>query len=184
MFGIPHWILLKMDLIKNYKDWISEEFLEFLKTHDGDTTPVWQPDKWAGHPMLDEAREKTRVGYAHRTDNFQQFNPATEDIKKIKFEIPKIPGDDRRQLWWIIKLYPGQMQPMHFDPHLLSVKNPQRYSMFLEDWKPGHIFVWGNKYISDYKAGDLYKWKDPMCYHGVVNIGHEIRYSLQITTVD
>ena len=86
--------------------------------------------------------------------------------------------------WWIIKLLPGQMQPMHFDPHLISTKNPARYTMFLEDWKPGHIFVWEDQYLSNYKAGDLYRWKDPMCYHGVVNIGHETRYTLQITTYD
>jgi hypothetical protein len=56
--------------------------------------------------------------------------------------------------------------------------------MFLEDWKPGHVFIWEDQYISNYKAGDLYKWYDPMMYHGVVNIGHETRYTLQITTHD
>jgi hypothetical protein len=134
--------------------------------------------------MLDEAREKTRTGYAHRDHNFQQFNPETKDMNKFNLQLPVIPGDARAQMWWIIKLFPGQMQPMHFDPHLINKKNPQRYTMFLEDWKPGHVFVWDDKYISDYKAGDLFKWYDPMMYHGVVNIGHETRYTLQITTHD
>ena len=173
-----------MELIKNYIGWITPEFVEFIHTYNGDTMPVWQPDKWKGHPMLDEAREKTRTGYAHRDHNFQQFNPETKDMNKFNLQLPVIPGDARAQMWWIIKLFPGQMQPMHFDPHLINKKNPQRYTMFLEDWKPGHVFVWDDKYISNYKAGDLFKWYDPMMYHGVVNIGHETRYTLQITTYD
>jgi hypothetical protein len=173
-----------MELIKNYASWITPEFLEFIHTHDGDTMPVWQPDKWKGHPLLDAAREKTRTGYAHRNHDFQQFNPATDDMKHYNLQLPVIPEDDRSQLWWIVKLYPGQMQPMHFDPHLLECVNPKRYTMFLQDWQPGHIFTWDNQYISNYKAGDLFKWYDPMMYHGVVNIGHETRYTLQITTHD
>jgi len=102
----------------------------------------------------------------------------------IKFGLPVIQGDDRYQSWWIIKLLPGQMQTMHFDPHLLTCTNPIRYTMFLQDWQPGHIFTWDDKMLSNYKAGDLYRWKDPMCYHGVVNIGYEPRYTLQITTFD
>lgn len=174
-----------MELIKNYADWITPEFMEFIRNNDGDTVPVWQPDKWSGHPMLEEARERVRPGYAHRNHDFQQFNPSSKDMEKFNLTLPKIEGDDRTGLsWWIIKLLPGQMQSMHFDPHLVSIKNPNRYTMFLDDWKPGHVFVWEDQYLSNYKAGDLYKWTDPMCYHGVVNIGYDTRYTLQITTFD
>jgi hypothetical protein len=173
-----------MELIKNCLDWITPEFMEFIKTNNGDTVPVWQPDRWKGHPMLDEAREKTRPGYATTGHTFQQFNPQSADMAKFNLTLPTIPGDERRQYWWIIKLLPGQMQPIHFDPHLITTPNPQRYTMFLEDWKPGHIFVYDDKYISNYKSGDLYRWYDPMMIHGVVNIGFEPRYTLQITTYD
>jgi len=173
-----------MELVNNYSSWITPEFMEFIKTNDGDTMPVWQPDKWKGHPLLDAAREKTRCGYAHRNHDFQQFNSQSSDMSKFNLTLPHIPDDDRKSFWWIVKLFPGQMQPMHFDPHLISIPNPLRYTMFLEDWKPGHIFVWDDNYISSYKAGDMFKWNDPMMYHGVVNIGHETRYTLQITTYD
>ena len=173
-----------MILIKNYADWITPEFMNHIESHDGDLVPVWQPDRWKGHPMLDEARERARPGYAHRNHDFHQFNPASKDMQNFKLELPKIAGDDRPQLWWIVKLYPGQMQAMHFDPHLIECANPKRYTMFLQDWQPGHIFTWNDKMLSNYKAGDLYEWRDPMCYHGVVNIGYETRYTLQITTYD
>jgi hypothetical protein len=171
-----------MLLIKNYSDWITPELMEHLKTHDGDTMPVWQPEKWQGTAELDQARELTRPGYAHRDDRFQQFNKSTPGM--IDFDLPVILGDHRPMLWWIIKLYPGQMQPIHFDPHMLEAKNPRRYTMFLQDWKIGHVFVWNDQYISNYQAGDLFLWPDPMMPHGVVNIGHETRYTLQITTYD
>jgi len=173
-----------MIFVKNYSNWISDELMNFLIHDVGDTTPVWQPDKWAGRPELESARETLRPGYSHRGDVFQQFSPQTESIKKINFKTPSIPDDDRKMFWWFIKLLPGQMQPMHFDPHLLETKNPKRYTMFLQDWIPGHIFVYNDKYISNYKKGDLFLWDDPMMQHGVVNIGFSNRYTLQITTYD
>jgi hypothetical protein len=173
-----------MIFLKNYADWITPEIMNHIETHDGDLVPVWQPDRWKGHPMLDEARERARPGYAHRTHDFHQFNPSSTDMQDFKFELPKIEGDNRPVLWWIVKLYPGQMQAMHFDPHLIETPNPKRYTLFLQDWQPGHIFTWNDKMLANYKAGDLYEWSDPMCYHGVVNIGYETRYTLQITTYD
>ena len=173
-----------MKLIDNYNSWITNELMTHLEECSGDTVPVWQPDRWKGHPMLDEARERARFGYSNNKHNFQQFNSGSKDMQDFQFQLPEIPNDDRKKLWWFIKLLPGQMQTMHFDPHLIECANPKRYTMFLQDWQPGHIFTWGDKMLSNYKAGDLYEWTDPMCYHGVVNIGYETRYTLQITTID
>jgi hypothetical protein len=158
--------------------------MKHLSTKPGDTVPVWQPDRWKGHPMLDAARERARSGYSHKDHNFQQFNSGSADMKDFKFELPKLPNDDRKLAWWFIKLLPGQMQAMHFDPHLIEMKNPERYTLFLQDWQPGHIFTWEDNMIANYFAGDLYKWSDPMCFHGCVNIGYETRYTLQITTYE
>jgi hypothetical protein len=171
-----------MELIKNYSDWLTPGLLKHLETCTGDTVPVWQPDRWKGHPMLDDAREKARFGYSDGKHTFQQFNVNSTDMQNYPFELPVIEGDNRHMSWWFVKLLPGQMQAMHFDPHLLSCRNPIRYTMFLQDWQPGHIFTYDNKMIADYKAGDMFRWDDPMCYHGVVNIGYETRYTFQITT--
>jgi len=173
-----------MNLVGNYKDWITPELMSHLETNTGDTVPVWQPDRWKGHPMLDAARERARAGYSNDKHNFQQFNVDSKDMKSFKIELPVLPNDDRLATWWFVKLLPGQMQAMHFDPHLLSCVNPKRYTMFLQDWQPGHIFTWDNQMLGNYQSGDVYEWSDPMCYHGVVNIGYETRYTLQITTYD
>ena len=171
-----------MDYIGNYKEWITDDLMDYLKTHDGDTRPVWQPERWQGHPLLDEFREKCRGGYAHKNHDFQQFNGNTAGM--IPITLPQLPKQRSQCHWWFIKLLPGQMQAMHIDPHLVEVKNPVRYTMYLQDYHPGHIFVWDDKISANYKAGDLFEWSDPMIVHGCTNISFETRYTLQITMHD
>jgi hypothetical protein len=173
-----------MKYIGNYKEWITDDLMNHLKKCTGDTIPVWQPERWQGHPLLDQFREWVRPGYAHKDHNFQQFNPGCNDMQNYKIVLPEFPEKRSNSHWWFIKLLPGQMQPMHIDPHLVEVKNPVRYTMFLEDFVPGHIFVYDDKIMSNYKAGDVYEWSDPMTIHGVVNIGFTTRYTLQVTYHD
>lgn len=173
-----------MQFIGNFKNWITPELMEHLRTRNGDTTPVWQPDRWQGHPLLDQFREMARPGFAHKDHNFQQFNAGSEDMKDFKVVLPAFPKQRKLCFWWFVKLLPGQMQAMHIDPHLVEVKDPVRYTMFLEDFQPGHIFVYDDKMISNYKAGDVFEWSDPMIVHGVVNIGYNTRYTLQVTMHD
>lgn len=173
-----------MEYIGNYKDWISPELMSHLINNTGDRRPVWQPERWQGHPLLDEFREKCRIGYAHKDHDFQQFNANTECMKNFPVVLPDLPEKRSKCHWWFIKLLPGQMQAMHIDPHLVEVKNPVRYTMFLQDFHPGHIFVYEDKIAANYKAGDVFEWSDPMIIHGCTNISFETRYTLQITMHD
>jgi hypothetical protein len=173
-----------MQLIDNYAYWITPELMNHLKNSTGDTVPVWQPERWQGHPLLDQFREMARPGYAHKSHDFQQFNQKSKDMQNFIVDLPKFPETRKNCFWWFVKLLPGQMQAMHIDPHLVEVKNPVRYTMFLQDFEPGHIFVYDDKMINGYKAGDLYEWSDPMIVHGVVNIGYNTRYTLQVTMHD
>lgn len=173
-----------MQYIGNYKWWVTDKLMNHLATHDGDARPVWQPERWQGHPILDTFREMCRKGYSTKNYTFQQFNTNTADMKNFEINLPDLPAKRKHCHWWFIKLLPGQMQPMHIDPHLVDVKNPVRYTLFLEDYHPGHIFVWDDKIASNYKSGDLYEWSDPMIVHGCVNISYNTRYTLQITMHD
>lgn len=170
-----------MKLEGNFKDWITPELLNLLMNNDGDITPVYQSTKWRGVPEYDQARiELEQAGYPEGNHYFCQFSKNTECLKEFNIKMPiHIEGTYH---WWIIKLKPGQMQPMHFDPHVLNVKNCKRWTMPLLDYVPGHIFVWENKLLSNYKAGDLFLWDDPLCYHGVVNISMKVRLTLQISS--
>lgn len=173
-----------MKYIGNYKDWITPELMLHLKTHEGDYVPVWQPDRWQGNPILDEFREKARPVYSNNTPMFHQFNYTSKDMKGFDIVLPDFPEKRKHCAWWFVKLLPGEMQAMHIDPHLVEVKNPVRYSMFLQDYEIGHIFVYDDKLLTGYKAGDVYEWSDPMIVHGVINIGFRTRYTMQVTYHD
>lgn len=173
-----------MRYIGNYKDWITPELMLHLNTHEGDLRNVWQPERWQGHPLLDEYRHKCEPAYGHGNSTFHQFNLTSVDMKDFPITLPELPETRKRIFWWFVKLNPGEMQAMHIDPHLVDVKNPVRYTMYLQDYIPGHVFIWDDKISANYKAGDLYEWSDPMIVHGCVNISYETRYTMQITMHD
>jgi hypothetical protein len=174
-----------MNYIGNYSSWITQDLMNHLETHNGDARPVYQPDRWkTGNPILEDFNERCRIAYGDRNFVFQQFNSNSADMKDFPITLPDLPFQRKYCHWWFIKLLPGQFQAMHVDPHLLEVKNPVRYSMFLQDFIPGHIFVWDDKILTNYKKGDVYEWSDPMIVHGPTNISFVPRYTLQITYHD
>jgi hypothetical protein len=173
-----------MNYIGNFKEWVTPELMEHLRTHDGDLAYVWQPDRWSGHPLLEEYRELARPVYSNSSPVFHQFNGKSQDMSNFPITLPSFPETRSNCHFWFVKLNPGELQAMHIDPHLVEVRNPVRYSMFLEDYQLGHIFVYDDKIVTDYKAGDVFEWSDPMIVHGVVNTSRNVRYTLQVTMHD
>ncbi len=174
-----------MKYIGNFKDWIEEHhIMDFLYSVNGDKTPVWQPHRWKGNKLLDEYLEKVSPGYSNNKYFFHQINSDSKEAKDFKFVWPNIAYEKNNRFWWFVILYPGEFQTIHFDPHLTEITNFQRFTMFLQDWEPGHIFVYDDKILTNYRAGDMYEWNDAMCLHGPVNIGMNTRYTLQITLYD
>jgi hypothetical protein len=174
-----------MKYIGNYQPWIrAHGIMEHLTKCQGDRTPVWQPHRWKGNPLLEKFTEMARPGYSSNRHFFHQMNPRSKEMQDFKWSLPAVPEKRTNINWWFVMLYPGEFQAIHIDPQLTEVINPVRYTMFLQDWEPGHIFVWDNKYIADYKAGDMYEWSCPMTVHAPANIGYNTRYTLQITLHD
>jgi hypothetical protein len=171
-----------MKYIGNYKSWIEEQkIMEHLSACQGEVSPVWPGDFYSGHPILEKIKESGRAGYSDNRFVFHQLGPHSPEMANFKFELPTVPESRSNVNWWFVKLYPGEFQIMHIDPHTVEVTNLVRYTIFLQDWEPGHIFVWDNKYIADYKAGDMYEWSDPMSVHAPANIGYNTRYTFQMT---
>ena len=105
-------------------------------------------------------------------------------MQGFNFELPKLTKTRKYNYWWFVILRPGEFQAMHIDPKLTEVRDPLRYTIFLQDWEPGHIFVYDDKILTNYKAGDMYEWNDPMTIHGPANIGFNTRYTFQVTLHD
>ena len=174
-----------MKYLGNFNSWIIEhDIISILKSKKGERTPVWQPDRWCGNKTLEYFRELARSGYSDNKHFFHQLNVNSPEMQNYKFPCPSLPKNRQHMHWWFVLLYPGEFQAMHVDPHLTEVDDFVRYTMFLQDWEPGHIFVYDDKILTNYKAGDMYEWNDPMCVHGPANIGYNIRYTLQITLND
>ena len=56
--------------------------------------------------------------------------------------------------------------------------------MPLKDWERGHIFVYEDTVVTNYKAGDVYMYESAQALHGAANIGLTPRIVLQFSTHD
>lgn len=173
-----------MKYVGNYSWWIPPKLIESLEESEAGVTKLHNPGRWDGHPSLSQYIEKIKVYDRYKDNVFQQFFNVSEPVKKVGLTLPKLPETRNQIFWWIVKLKPGQYQTVHQDPHLYTSVNPVRYTLYLQDWQPGHIFVYKDKTISNYKAGDLFEWDDPLMEHAVANISSTTRYSLQISMQD
>lgn len=174
-----------MKLIGNYLNQLPNGLIKTLLDNDGDVTPVYQPNKWKDKPEYDDARiALENAGYPDLGYKFHQYSIETECLQPFRSQINfrfDIPLQYQYYHWWIIKYQPGDMQPMHFDPHIVNTKDCQRYTMMLTDFEDGHIFVYNDYLLTNYKAGDLFLWPDPMIIHGAANISMNPRLSLQMS---
>ncbi len=189
-----------MQYIGNQKDWITDELMNILKTREGDRVPIWDPDRGQGHPLLEQVTQRglAHFGNSMPSQYFHIFNANSKDMIDYQFVLPDLPKIGNNVFWWFVKIQPGELQLMHYDMHVLGVfhednkfskvtkvvdiKDPIRYTMFLQDWQPGHIFTYKDQMIANYKAGDIFEWSDPELLHGVANISFDPRYTLQITS--
>jgi hypothetical protein len=174
--------------IGNFIDKVPAGLIETLLAEDGEITPVYQPDKWQGSIEIEAALKQVEdAGYPaldysfHQyTDNTVCMQPFVNDLKWLSLT-NIVPKQFNQHHWWIVKYNPGDMQPMHVDPHVRNASECMRYTMMLTDFAEGHILTHDDFMLTDYKAGDLFLWEDYYCYHGAVNIGYTPRISLQVS---
>lgn len=89
------------------------------------------------------------------------------------------------------RMSPGTLLPMHKDRYryysqangILDTKNIIRVIVFLKSWRNGHYLEIDSTPIINWQAGDWVSWRDDAA-HLAANLGHESRYTLQITGVD
>lgn len=87
------------------------------------------------------------------------------------------------------KADPGYIIPWHTD-HFTNYSKRfghdrtkvKRRIVFLEDWKTGHYFQLEDKVYVNWRQGEYVDWSSEQGHMGA-NVGHEPRYTLQITGV-
>lgn len=93
--------------------------------------------------------------------------------------------------WCFYKLPAGRWVPPHKDHfanyskfyNITNKDKIKRTLVFLEDWKPGHVFVLDDQIIINWKANDSFTWNTNTEHWGG-NFGEQTRYTLQLTGTD
>ena len=160
-----------MECVGNF-DFVKDEWIGEVLSNDGQARPRDWPPAFAIE-SAEYARAK-QAGY-----DLTQVHWWVYEKQDVSFDIVP-PSTSNEYHWWITKLYPGQYMPMHTDPHTHE-RSCKRYWVPLEDYHPGHIFIYENELIKDYKQGDVYSYIKSQHMHGAANIGHTPRLVLQIT---
>lgn len=165
-----------MKFLGNYREWINPQWLTEVLNSRGDGRPA--EGQISDTPEMEQEYQKARAaGYKDNEIYFWMF-----DKKNSSIDIPQPPFLEGKYHWWITKMLPGNFMPIHVDPHTLYQKNSNRFWMPLQDWQPGHIFMYENQVITDYKAGDVWIYDNPAALHGAANIGYVPRIVLQISS--
>lgn len=166
-----------MKYIGNFRSWIKEEWITYLLNNDG----IARPSTTKENPNSEEFRLGPSVGYDLTKTWWYHYSNSS-----CSLNITPPVEVENHYMWWFIKLLPGGMMPMHRDPHVTEDEkyNLIRYWMPLQDYVPGHVFVYNNIFMTDYKAGDLWTYTDANEIHGACNISYVPRLTFQFTTYD
>lgn len=167
-----------MKYIGNYKDWINSSWIEIILSMKGFGAPkdfnISLDIDSGQRSKMHESERKVYETYG--TDKIF-FHLLESNCLNFQIDPPWL---SEKFDWWITKMYPGQFIPIHSDgPKHLKGK---RYWMPLQDWEPGHIFIYEDISVSRYEAGDLWEYENSLAVHGAINIGHNPRLILQVST--
>lgn len=161
-----------MKYIGNYSTWIKKEWVNTILSTDGQARPRdWPPA--SAVESAEYSKYKT-AGYDLSAVNWWVY-----EHRDLRLDIIP-PWTSNKIHWWFTKMMPGQFMPVHTDPHAHD-QPCNRYWMPLQDYEFGHVFLYNNQMISDYKKGDVYMFDNERDMHGAANIGHTPRIMLLIT---
>lgn len=133
---------------------------------------------------LGNFKESIPSGLVNELINFEYQDSVLEPlINDLKINLPDRFG--KNLLTWYSRFSPGQGIPLHSDSNGEFLEAPTdnvaRYVLFLQDWIPGHIFLYQDKnMLTDYKAGDLFLYNDPYESHAACNLSNSVRVTYQI----
>lgn len=165
-----------MIFIGNYKEWIDQDLIKFMKNNNGTARPGG-----GTNPDSEEFRKAKEHGYDLTQTYWYIYEKNT-----LPFNI-SLPFENRVDFnWWGIKMNPGNFMPIHRDPHTFDPTyfNCKRYWMALQDWEHGHIFMYNKEVLVDYKQGDIFQYPDAQEIHCACNIGNNVRLSFHFSTYD
>jgi len=163
-----------LEYVGNFDFWISDRWVDEILKAEG----IKKPNK---SEILSDYEQRdydklVELGYNLNYPMWEIYQK-----RHVSFDIINPPWVTENNInWWITKLLPGNIMPLHRDPHTIYDKS-KRFWIPLQDYQPGHIFMYKDSVITDYKKGDVYSYQDSTDIHGAANIGFTPRVVLQIT---
>jgi hypothetical protein len=172
-----------MIYIGNYASWVDPLWEHKVLTTTGQAMPR---DKYllTKEQLCDEANNVQYNQYQTYTDAGYSMNDTNwwiyekEHLNLGELTVPW--SSAGRIHYWFTKMMPGQYMPMHRDPHVFE-EQCNRYWVAIQDYEPGHIFIYKDEMLKDYKAGDVFQFVNNDDIHGAANISFSPRIALQIT---
>ena len=161
-----------MEYVGNYIDIIPNGLIDYLLSNTGQPRPnsvsTEDKDDYATYAKGKSAGYNLSATYWHIFERQDVPMSITPTWTK---------GESH---WWITKMMPGDIMPMHEDPPTLK-NDCKRYWMPLQDYENGHVFIIKDKLITNYSAGDVFVYDVAQDNHGAANIGYTPRFVLQVT---
>jgi hypothetical protein len=156
----------------NYSRWIDPLWRDAVLNSVGQA----RPRDWPAATAVESAEyaKYEKAGYDLTAVNWWVY-----EKQDLNIEINP-PWCNGKVVWWITKLMPGQFVPMHTDP-FTHYNNYKRYWVPLQDYEPGHLFVYDNFVVTKYAEGDVFEYINSQEIHGAANISHTPRVVLQVT---
>lgn len=177
---------MKMKYVGNFRHLIKDEWIAELTQVSGKVVPKdYFPEgatKYTDANLKEKDYNEDEArwfdsGYYKPSDTF--FSVIYDS--DLSFKITHLPFVSDNTHWWFTKMDPGQYIPIHIDRgESIGGNNLKGYWMAWTDWEPGHVFMYEDEAIKDYKIGDVYEYEDPRAMHCAINIGRNTRIALQI----
>lgn len=154
-----------MKFIGNYVHWIKQEWVDYSMENVGINPSIYDGTKtWK--MWMDDGWKKELIN----NDVFNRDNFPYEPGIPIKVE-----GYDNANLndydWNICRYRPGEFVPFHIDELDCEYL---KFWMPLQDYNEGHIFLYQDTLIQNYKKGDVFLF-DGYQPHAAGNLGNSTR---------
>jgi hypothetical protein len=173
---------MTVKLIKNNPNWVKKDLLDMILVGVGEQRPLidehdepWKRDQW--QRWLNTGYDMKGVGW--NMFYWHHLGMASPDELSLPIDVTA----DRIE-WWFCKINPCSVFPMHVDAFKTECKNFRRFSMPMQDYVPGHIFIYEGANLENYQAGDVFEFDNPRAWHGAANISTEPKVSFQFVCYD
>ena len=154
--------------LKDHKDWIRADWYAWnwreQDKRDQSPFPKTESTKYVSKKQV----HFSELAVRHSYEPFEQM------FEALGLYIPDEYKDTNYTLVKLNRQMPGDMLWMHYD--FMADEEWDKYLIFLNDWAPGQVSLWGEDAIVGWKSGDCYKLNVLNTPHGAVNCGLDERW--------